>query len=307
VKAAVILNGISLAKKDFYKKYLPPLKRTCEVEIFETRTANDAIFLAKKAVLRRFDLIIAAGGDGTTNQVLNGLLSERESTARLPIMAVLPLGSGNDFARSLSLDHSPVGFAERLKQFKTTMVDVGEVLFSVSPPETGTASIQDKRYFINVVDVGMGPTVVRGVLDSGRALGSAVAYYQSILKTFFTYKPPMLIARSEKWEWNSNVRTFAIANARYFGNGLCIAPDAVLSDGIFNVFACGAVSVLDFVVQSFPLKQGKKVRHPLVSYYTAKEVELTSPSPIEIETDGEIIGWLPARIKVSPFRLALLV
>jgi diacylglycerol kinase (ATP) len=307
VKIAVILNGISLGKKVFYNKYLPLLKQEHTVDVYETLTMNDGIALASKAMNKRCDLIIAAGGDGTINQVLNGMLKEHEAGAHLPLLATVPLGSGNDFVKSIPSDYSPSGLAERIKASKVTEIDVGEVLYSVSPGKDGVTSIQDKRYFVNVVDVGMGPAVVRGVQNSGRPFGSAVAYYQSIVGNFFTYKAPPLKVTGDGWSWEDNVKTFALANAHYYGNGLCIAPDADLNDGELNVFACGNVSVLDFILHSIPLKQGKLIRHPKVSYFKSKSVLLTSPVAMEIEADGEIIGWLPAKVCISPFRLRILL
>jgi diacylglycerol kinase (ATP) len=307
VRIGVVLNGISLFKDVFYKEYFPVLSKEFELEVFETRTVNDGISIAKKIVHRGFDVIMPAGGDGTIHQVVNGLLSDAGESTRVPIMALLPLGSGNDFARTLAQDFSPSAIVERLKKFQTKEIDVGEVLFAVSPAQNKTASLQSKRFFVNVVDVGMGPIVVRGVLDSGRAFGSAVAYYQSIVKTFFTYKPFRLYAKGDDWEWTNNVRTFAIGNAKYFGNGLCIAPEALLDDQVFNIFACGKVSVLDFIIHTFPLKTGRKVRHPEVTYYKATKVSLSSDRPAEIEADGEIIGWLPAKINFASCRLSILI
>jgi diacylglycerol kinase (ATP) len=306
VKVAIILNGISLFRDVFYRKYLPIIQAATEVEVFETRSENDAISLAQIAVENRFEVIAAAGGDGTIHQVVNGMLSAPNGAGNYPALALLPLGSGNDFVRSFSIDQSPEGFVNRLRMTNTTEIDVGEVLFSVTRPETGVTSIQDKRYFLNVVDVGMGPPVVRGVLNSGRPLGSAVAYYTSILKTFFTYRPMPLHAKSADWEWKSDMRSFAVANAKYFGNGLCIAPEGRLDDGILNVFACGPVSVADFIIQSVPLKQGRKVHHPQVFYFRTSRIELSSSAPVELEADGEIIGWLPATVGLSPKKIRIL-
>lgn len=305
MRIAVILNGISLYKPRFYKNYLPVLQSAHTVDVFETRTVNDAFSLAGKARDKRYDVIIPAGGDGTIHQVTNGMLRDITPPASLPLMAILPLGSGNDFARSLSVDHSPRGLLARLQQLDVKEIDVGELSYAVSPPREGTTAIKDRRYFLNVVDVGMGPSVVRGVLSSGRAFGSQVAYFQSILKTFFTYKPSLLKARAADWTWEDRVRTFAVANGGYYGNGLCVGPEAVLDDGVFEVFACGPVSVLDFILHSIPLKRGKHVKHSKVRYFKAETVDLTSPSPLEIEADGEIVGWLPAEVRMSGSRLRM--
>jgi diacylglycerol kinase (ATP) len=152
----------------------------------------------------------------------------------------------------------------------------------------------------------MGPEVVKKVLDSGRPLGPAFAYYQSIIRTFFSYRPYTLHAKAQDWQWSGKVRTFAVANGKYYGHGLCIAPDAVLDDGVFDIFAAGNVSVLDFIIQSRPLKQGKRISHPQVSYKKASSVELYADHPGLVEADGEVLGWLPAQIEIIPKKLKLL-
>jgi len=306
VRIAVVLNGISLKKARFYKITLPNLQRHFSVEVFETRSKNDAMMLAAKATAKKFDVIISAGGDGTLHQVLNGMLSDSDSHQRLPTLAVLPLGSGNDFARSLYVTPMDIDIVEILREFKTISCNVGEVIFSQSPPMEKVTALKASRYFLNVADVGMGPVVVRKVLSSGRGLGSAVAYYQSIISTFFCYVPYSLEARASKWTWSDRVRTFAVANGRYYGNGLCIAPEAKVDDDVLNVFACGNVSVLDFIMQSIPLKASRKLRHPKVKYFECREVEINSENALEIEADGEILGWLPAQVKMTPLRIKIL-
>jgi len=255
VKIAIILNGLSLEKKDFYKVALPKLKARFNVQVFETHSKSDAVALASKA---------AVNVANDVNTLINQLVK--------------------------------VSYIN---------IDVGRVDFMTDSP-LHKSDKKDFRYFINEVDVGMGPEVVRKVLSSGRPLGSAVAYYQSILSTFISYKPYTLYAKSEQWEWQSKVRTFAIANGKYYGHGLCIAPDAKFDDGVFEVFAAGEVSVLDFILQSIPLKQGKRLEQKNVSYLKATMVELSADRPAPIEADGELLGWLPAKIQIIPKRLRLL-
>ncbi len=136
-----------------------------------------------------------------------------------------------------------------LKDRNVRELNVGKVHF------TSDAGTTEQCYFINVADIGMGPEVVRKVLRSGRPFGSGVAYYKSILSTFFTYRMMEVEAKSEHWRWKNKVRTFAVANGKYYGHGLCIAPDAMPDDNQFEVFACADVSILDFIIQSGPLKK----------------------------------------------------
>ncbi len=303
MKAAVIVNGISLFKSRLYHELLPSLQRVIPCDVFETQSRNDAITLGAKSVAKRYDVVFAAGGDGTVHQVVNGMLRDYEPPTKLPVLGILPLGSGNDFARSIGDEGSTARILTALTEKRFRTIDVGEVTYQPSPAGDKPAG---HRYFVNVADVGMGPEVVTRVTSSGRAFGSAISYYQAIISTFFTYKPVMLHARAEDWQWDSPMRTFAIANGRYYGNGLCVAPEALLDDAQFNVFACGDVSVLDFIMQSLPLKQGKFVKQPKVAYRKTKQVHLSSDGPVRIEADGEILGWLPASVRLSSAKIETL-
>jgi diacylglycerol kinase (ATP) len=179
VKIAIILNGISFQKSLFFKRILPLLQASYPVETFETLSRHDAINLASKAVDKGFDVILAAGGDGTVHQVLNGILKGNETLARLPVLGVLPIGTGNDFARSVLRSVAYHETLNLLAAKESNTIDIGRITFTT---ETGE---KDSRYFVNVVDTGMGPEVVQKVLNSGRPFGSALAYYSSILSTFF--------------------------------------------------------------------------------------------------------------------------
>ena len=302
--AIVILNGISLKKKLFYHEYLPALSEVFDVEVHETLSVNDAKSLASKFTDRFVDAIIAAGGDGTLNQVVNGILRGRENAFRLPAVGVIPIGSGNDFARGADLKLKVDQTIKILSSFKPRPIDIGMVEYCV---ESDNDNAKDYSYFVNVADIGMGPEVVGKVLSSGRPFGSEVAYYKSILNTFLTYKPMEVKAVTPDWTWQGKLRTLAVANGKYYGHGLCIAPDAVMDDRLFSVFICGNVSVLDFIMHTGTLKKGKNVQMDEVLYKTAAAVEFSSTSSCPIEGDGEILGWLPAKVTMIEKRLNFLI
>lgn len=295
----IILNGISLRKKYFYSKILPALKKLANVEVYETRSKNDAVQLAGKAVHQHYDAILAAGGDGTLHQVLNGMLLHYETTKDLPLLGLIPLGSGNDFARTMDVSDRPEVLGEILRRFTSKSIDIGKITFpdkSELPP----------RYFINIADVGMGPIVVERLLNSGRAFGSLVAYYAAIIKTFFTYNPEEITLQTPLWKWHGAIRSVAVANGKFFGNGIGIAPDAVVDDGVFSCFIAGKVSVLDFIIQNGRLRSGKRAIHDDIEYREANEVTIKSSNVLPIEADGELVGKLPVRITMLPRRLKFL-
>jgi len=300
MKIAIILNGISVAKKNFYRNVLPALQQSFLVDVFETRSQQDAPLLSSQAVDKKFDVIIAAGGDGTVHQVVNGMLEGREPHHTLPALVVYPLGTGNDFARSLNIYTDSNQLISLLTNFKVKQVDVGIVTF------TNTTGESEGRYFVNVADVGMGPEVVKRVLNSKRLLGSGVSYYLAILSTFFKYKPVEVTATASGWNWQGKLRTLAIANGNFYGHGLCIAPDAKPDDGIFESFICGDASTVDFILQSNNLRQGKYIKHPKVVYNKTKDITLQSTALCSIEADGEWLGTLPATVKMAAHKIQLL-
>jgi len=300
IRIAIILNGISLKKKFFYSKILPPLSKLFQVDVFETRTKNDAIGLASKAVDKYYDVLLAAGGDGTLNQVLNGVLQGRENDSKLPVIGVLPIGSGNDFARTLKITTDINALIDKLTSLKYCNVDVGKIQHQSEEEKT------ESSYFINVVDAGMGPEVVSRLANSGRAFGSGVAYYGAILSTFFSYKAMVVEIKTPEWQWKNKLRTVAIGNGKFYGNGLCIAPGAKPDDGIFSSFICGDVSVLEFIWYSTDLKNSKEIVHSKVEYSSAKYIELTAETPCRVEADGELLGFLPATIDILPARIKIL-
>lgn len=302
MKIAIILNGISLKKKFVYHEVLPALTPLFEVEVFETLTQNDAVLLASKATEKHFDVIIAAGGDGTVHQVLNGIVEGREGSTNLPTLGVIPIGSGNDFARALKLEANVEKVVDLLKKHEKRKIDLGKITYR---PDLNSDN-RMSRYFINEVDIGIGPEVVKKVMASDRPFGPAVAYYLAILTTFITFKPLHAKITTSSWNWEGKIRTLAIANGNYYGHGLCISPDSKPDDGRFGTFICADVSVFDFIRYSETLKKGKYVRIPEIMYNDADSIELTSMQTVPVEADGEILGFLPAQVEMLPLHLNVL-
>jgi len=299
LKTTVVLNGISLRKKFFYKQILPVLSRHLQAEVVETKSMHDAVHLASKAVDKGCQLLLAAGGDGTIHQVLNGMLHNRENFVDLPSMGVIPIGGGNDFARALGLQADASFIDQQLTHLRFKKIDIGKVSFTID-------DARPSRYFINVLDAGMGPQVVKAMQQGDRVFGSGLAYYTAIIKNFFTYRSMRVEASTPTWKWSGPIRTLALCNGNYYGHGLCIGPDAKVDDHTFHTFICGDVSVLEFIKYSGHLKAGKKIIHDKVFYNETESMSLSAESPCAIEADGEFLGWLPARVSLLPKHISFL-
>jgi diacylglycerol kinase (ATP) len=299
INVAVILNGLSLRKKNFYKEILPKILSIYPSDVFETKSKDDA-FTLTQAAKSKYKIILAAGGDGTIHQVVNGILSEGEH--KLPTIGIIPLGSGNDFARGMDLLKNPINrLIALLRNFSPKFIDIGKVYYTTQAGVKAQSS-----YFINETSIGMGPEVVKRVMESKQHFGASIAYYKNILSTFLQYKPMHVSATTPDWEWKGRMRSLAIANGKYFGHGLCIAPTAKPDDGLFNAFICGNVSVLDFIRYSETMKKERVVKHPEVHYRETRSILLDAESKCLIEADGELLGELPATIEMAHIKIPFL-
>jgi diacylglycerol kinase (ATP) len=293
MKIFIILNGVSKKKKKFYHSILPVLSQKFSIEVLETQFANHAHRLAAEAVSKKADVIISAGGDGTLNQVLNGIMSMAHQNT-LPALGLIPLGSGNDFANSANLTADPDELLELLTRNQPTPTDIGKVICRNRDNEEIT------HYFINVCSLGMGPATVQRIEKSPTWLSSDLKYLLSIIQTFFTHKPEEVELQTPDWSWKGNARVVAIANGKSFGNKIYIAPDVKLDDGLFSTFIAGNVSLLKFLLYLQQLKAKRKITDTQIVYSITTKVELSSANIVMLETEGELIGFLPASIEVMP-------
>lgn len=288
MKIAIILNGISRKKKKFYKEIYPILTDHFNVEVLETQHAGHAEELAATALNQEFDCILAAGGDGTLNHVINGMM--KNGSGNLPPIGLIPLGSGNDFARTCSLRPEARQLIQLLKAGPKP-TDIGKI-------ECVYNGEKITRYFINECSLGMGPEVVKRLNKSSSKWGPDLSYFISIVSTFISHRPQEILCKTNSWTWKGKARVIAIANGKSFGNGIFITPDANPGDGILNSFIAGNVPLWKFLILLQTLKKKRKIDDPDIHYNTLAHMELSSAEECLLEAEGELVGLLPATITV---------
>ncbi len=297
MKVAIIINGISRKKKTFYQSILPPLKKGFSVEVFETKFPAHAVQLAGEAAINQFDVVFAAGGDGTLNQVLNGLLSIEGPQ---PVLGVIPMGSGNDFATLMGVRPEASQLINLLNNRKSRLIDIGKIS-CIGKQGTNTV-----RYFVNVCSMGMGPATVQRIERLPRWLGPDFRYFASVLNTFLTHPSEKFEVITKDWTWKGKARVVAIANGKSFGNKIYIAPEAEPDDGIFNTLIATDMALPKFLLVLQRLKKRQKVKDPSILYATTQELQLSSPTNAFIEAEGEMAGYLPANIVILKKRIQFL-
>jgi diacylglycerol kinase (ATP) len=273
-----------------------------------TARAGDGRRLALKGAQEGRRLIIACGGDGTVSEVANGIM-EAETDAEL---GILPSGTGGDFRRTLKIPTKTAAAARALRTGKTRRLDVGRVTY------LNHAGAEEARYFLGVASFGMSPAIIERVKEMDDGWLKSVRFQQASGKLSFavatlrtTLDNPRTIVRvqlDDLPEQRLTVTNLCVANARYFGGGMKIAPDALLNDGRFDVIAVGDLGALKIIGNAPRLYLGKHLSMQQVHHWRARRVvalPARQSEEVMIEVDGELPGRLPATFEVLPDALSV--
>lgn len=266
-----------------------------------TKASGDGIELAERFASDGARLIIACGGDGTVNEVGNGILRSGSDCE----LGIFPSGTGGDFRRTIGMPTEPREVASSLRTGLTRTIDVGRV--SYIDDDGGTSD----RFFINVSSFGLASSIIEHVkgstslkwlpLDSVRGRAS---FALSTLKEVVGLDT-ITVRISIDGEEERLLRTanFCVANARYFGGGMMIAPDAKLADGFLDIVNIGDISTAKIILNSYTLYSGTHLSLPEVKTRLARRITarpMNDEDVVRIEVDGELLGRLPATYEVIP-------
>jgi YegS/Rv2252/BmrU family lipid kinase len=279
--------------------------------VFTERTAH-AIDLAYAGAKEKRELVIAVGGDGTLNEVVNGVMRAAEDGIHAPEVAIVGQGTGGDFRKTLGLEHRLDKYLEAIASGRVRAVDVGRITYR-DVGESGARDDHEKaektRYFVNILSAGMGGLVDRYVADASRALGGKVAYFGASFRALVAAKRGRLKCdvTSEGRESKKRIQTYmiAICNGRYFGSGMHVAPMAKLDDGKFEVVSIDAASKLAFSVNSQRIYDGAHIGKEGIEHFSCEAIkmDLDNEDAREVfllDCDGEAIGGLPIRVECVP-------
>lgn len=297
MKIAFILKGLIKNKKNLRKEINSFFQ---DAVIYETAYANHASELASNAVKNNYTHVIAVGGDGTLNEVINGILESGSEI--LPLIGVLSYGTANDFTKTVKLAGSLQEIKSLIEKKSERIIDAGKVSY------TDREGKQAERFFINIGDIGIGGYIVENINNSSKFLGADLTFFTETVKAMFTYKRTRVRCECDGFSWEGKTLSMVMANAKYFGSGLCIAPEASLQDGLLNLVILGDVTIADYLKNINRIKRGEKINHPEVHYNTCREIYII---PLEgkcpIDLDGEFIGYAPARFRIVPAKIRFLM
>ena len=251
-----------------------------------TAAPGEATDVARRFAGDGMRLVVAVGGDGTLNEVANGLLS---AEAPAPVaLGVVPAGRGADFARTLAAPCDPAAALARACRSTPLPIDVGRATFADG----------STRVFVNVGGLGFDAAVAERAAGS-RLPGSKAPYLRGLAGALVGYRNRHVAVDADGALVTGTVLAVIVANGRYFGGGFKIVPDAAVDDGRLDLAIVGDISRLDLLRQVPRLYRGAHVAHPKFTHLTARSIRVESAEPSRVQLDGELVGTAPVTFTVE--------
>ena len=259
-------------------------------EIHVTGAAGEAVDVAGRFASAGVHTVVAVGGDGTVNEVANGLLDSGLPTA----LGVVPAGRGADFSRSLEMPRELDVALARIVRGTRRRIDVGRAAFA-----DGTT-----RAFVNVAGLGFDATVAERAARS-RLPGSTIPYLHGLLGTLVGYQNLPVALRADGTAVAGRALSVVIANGSYFGGGMRIVPGARLDDGRLDLTILGDLSKVELLRNVPRVYSGTHVTHPKFVHRTIERVHVESGESARVQLDGEVVASTPVTFSVVPGALVL--
>ncbi|GAB4290089.1 MAG: diacylglycerol kinase family lipid kinase [Myxococcota bacterium] len=270
-----------------------------EIRVFSTDESGSAIKPAQNAISESADLIISIGGDGTHNEVANGILTAPE--ANLAVMAIIPRGTGSDLRKTLKIPLELDKAVALIASGKKSDIDVGKTSFLTADGD------HKERYFLNILSAGLGGYVDAEVNSRSKWMGGKLSFMLGTVRALYKYKNVFLRVSYDDAPFEEIVaNNFVIANGQYFGGGMWVAPNAKVTDGLFDVIVFGDIPKRDVILKGNSIYKGKHLGLPGVTERRAKRVVIETNDDALIDLDGEQPGRAPLTAEILPAKLPLI-
>lgn len=247
--------------------------------------------LAREAARDGFDRVVALGGDGTLNEVGNGLVGTGAA------LAVVPTGTGNDWVRTVKIPHDPEQAARIAFQGRRVKTDVGLAV--------------GYRYFFNIAGIGFDAEVARRVNDYGpvlKMIGGTLPSLLGIVGTLFRFRGVRLSVQLDDQTLDlESTLLMAVGIARFYGGGMKILPDAVIDDGRFDIAWGHHLGKTELISLVGKIYKGGHVGHPKVSFAHGQRLTATADGPVAFHLDGDVVGNLPVTFQLLPGALDVIL
>ncbi|MDQ0215796.1 diacylglycerol kinase (ATP) [Oikeobacillus pervagus] len=280
-RARIIYNPTS--GRELFKKHLPDVLQKLEKAGYETSAhattaEGDATEAARIAVERKYDIVVAAGGDGTLNEVVNGLAEQDYR----PKLGVIPMGTTNDFARALHIPRDIPKAVDIIVRGDTIPVDIGRM---------------NEKYFINIAGGGRITELTYEVPSKLKTMIGQLAYYLKGIEMLPSIKATPLTIEYDGKIFEGDAMLFLIGLTNSVGGFEKLAPDSSINDGLFSLLILKKTNLAEFIRVVTLALRGEHMQHPNVIYTQANHIKVNSPESALLNLDGELGGVLPAEFE----------
>lgn len=254
-----------------------------------TQKPGEGEALAAMAVSQGYDAVVAVGGDGTLHEVLNGAL---QSTSA-PLIGLIPAGTGNDFARGVSLPRDPEQALSLSRNGHVHEIDIGLV---------------NGRAFINVAGFGFDAAVAQEVAArTGKGAAGAIPYLLAVFNQLKRFRPKELTIRADGELYKAPVLFGAVGNGSTYGGGMRICPHARVDDGALDLCIGGDLGRVETILNLAKVFRGTHLSHPKCTYRKARHVVVEGDPSILVHADGQLIGRLPVTFEVRAKKIRFIM
>jgi YegS/Rv2252/BmrU family lipid kinase len=259
-----------------------------------------AMVIARQKITEGYSRIIVVGGDGTMNEVINGLFAQKRIPTTEVMLGMISVGTGNDWGKMFDI---PAGYEEAIITIinqKTFVQDAGVVTYRRSNKTW-------QRYFINIAGLGFGARVVaRSNQQKDKGKSSPGLYLATLFTSLLRYRSIRAQIEIDGNAFKRKVFSMNVGIGKYNGGGMMQVPDAIIDDGLYNITLIKKMGKLSVIANISKLYNGKITKHRKVESYTGKVINVDSPSLLQLETDGETLGHSPMEFQIIPRSLKVI-
>lgn len=263
-----------------------------------TEGVGHAIELARAAASDGYRYLVAVGGDGTVNEVANGILS---STSSMRItLGVVSTGTGSDFVRSVGIPRDYAIACSSVTSPRRLLIDVGVV-------EYRCAGKSERRFFVNAAGIGFDAAVVEKTERLPKYFGGTIPYLVGLVRALLSYRNKWVVLHLGTKVEATRITTVVVANGCYLGGGMRVTPQAELDDSLLDVMIVGDVGKFELLKTLPRVYKGTHVTHPKVRMEKTPHITIESSERLLVHADGELLGEAPAAFWLMPLALSIVV
>jgi len=259
-----------------------------------TEKKDHAIELTRELIANGYRKFISVGGDGTLNEIVNGIFTQDHCAPSETILSLIPVGTGNDWGRMFGIPLIYEGAVQVISEGKLMLHDIGVVSYF-------NGEKKEKRYFINIAGLGFESVVVKKTnrqKDKGKS--NKAIYFYNLLSSLISYRNTEAEITVNGKTTKTNIFSVNVGNGRYCGGGMRQTPDALPDDGLLDITVIREMGRFEIIRSLKLLYDGTILSHPKVDGYRSNNLKVNPEPPLYLQADGESLGHTPAEFGIIP-------